>query len=298
MAEAYAGKTRFAFDDLLRIMQTLRAPGGCPWDREQDHVSLKRYLIEETYEVLEAIDLGRGALLCEELGDVLLQVVFHAEIADSFDMDDVISGICKKMIARHPHVFGGATARDASEVLTRWEEIKRSEKGVRDRATVLKTVPANLPALMRAYKVQQKASDAGFDWDALPPVLEMVREELREVGDALARDGVPVEGGAADGAGGAPALAASDVKTAEAGGSPAADAVAEELGDLFFAAVNLARFAGVHPELALTAATEKFIRRFEKMERLIVRGGGTLEGMSQAAMDEYWERVKRDDAGD
>ncbi|MDR3121501.1 MAG: nucleoside triphosphate pyrophosphohydrolase [Clostridiales bacterium] len=255
-----SAQERFSFDDLVAVMETLRAPGGCPWDREQDHVSLKRYLIEEAYEVLEAIDEKDETLLCEELGDVLLQVVFHANIA-AFDIGDVISGVCKKMVTRHPHIFGSVVAETSEAVLTNWEQIKREEKDLTDRSSVLKRVPHNLPALMRAYKVQQKARDAGFDWDDIGPVLGKAAEELDEVREALA--------------------------------AGRADAVQDEIGDLLFAVVNLSRFAKVHPELALTAATEKFIRRFEAMERLAEKDGRALDGMSLTEMDAYWKNVKR-----
>ena len=259
-------KTRYTFDDLVHVLEALLAPGGCPWDREQTHESLKRYLIEETYEVLEAIDLHDSEGLCEELGDVMLQVVFHANIAASFDIGDVITSVCKKMISRHPHVFGAAVADTSDEVLTNWEQIKREEKGLTDRhAPVLKRVPANLPALMRAYKVQQKARDAGFDWDSVTPVLDKVEEELAELRCAIA---------------------AGDAVGAE-----------DELGDLLFAAVNLSRFIKVHPELALTAAIGKFIRRFEAMEDLISGEGRRLADMSLADMDEYWLKVKNTEEG-
>jgi len=261
-AEALAGKERFTFYDLVRIMELLRAPGGCPWDREQDHVSLKRYLIEEAYEVLEAIDQKDDAHLCDELGDVLLQVVFHANVSEAFGVDDVCTAVCRKMIKRHPHVFGDAVAETADEVLVNWEQIKQREKGAKDHASILRGVPANLPALMRAYKVQQKARDAGFDWDSAAPVAAKVEEEWAELGEAMR---------AAD-----------------------ADATEDEFGDLLFAAVNLARFAGVHPELSLTRATEKFIRRFEAMERAVAAEGKQLAGMPLVEMDAYWERAKRE----
>jgi tetrapyrrole methylase family protein/MazG family protein len=339
-------KEHYSFGDLTDIMEKLRAPGGCPWDREQDHESLKKYLIEETYEVLEAIDKKSDADLCEELGDVLLQVVFHANIAKAFGIGDVIDGICKKMISRHPHVFGEAVADTSEEVLIRWEQIKRGEKGITRMAAPLRNVPANLPALMRAYKVQQKAADAGFDWDGVWPVLDKVREELDELRDALkaeelaaGQSGAAARGGARHGAGeahgvgesgssrragdepnGAPEEAAdggaapdATETRADASGEPemssaARDeaaqggaalceaenraAVLEEAGDLFFAAVNLSRFARVHPELALTAATEKFISRFEAMEAIAGGDGKSLEGMAPGEMDGYWERAK------
>ena len=258
--ENLINKQSYEFGDLLRVMEALLAPDGCPWDREQTHDSLKRYMIEEAYETLEAIDAGDAAMLCEELGDVLLQIVFHAKIASSFTIDDVIGGVCKKMISRHPHVFGSAVANTPDEVLTRWEDIKRDEKGFTDYAQTLKSVPSNLPALMRAYKVQQKARDAGFDWDDINPVLDKVEEELKELRGAVAsRDNASVE---------------------------------SELGDLLFATVNLSRFAHTHPELALTASTEKFIKRFAAMENMITGEGLNITDMTLGEMDVYWERVK------
>lgn len=256
-----ANKGSYGFDDLMRVLEALLGPGGCPWDREQTHESLKRYLIEEAYEVLEAIDLKDDRLLCDELGDVLLQVAFHANIAKTFGISDVADHVCKKMISRHPHVFGSVTADTADEVLTNWESIKRREKGQTEgRTQVLKGVPANLPALMRAYKVQQKARDAGFDWDAPGPVLDKAEEELAELRAAV-----------------------------NSGDQAAAE---EEFGDLLFAAVNVSRFIGVHPELALTAAVEKFIRRFEAAENMIKDDGLQMDKMGLAELDAYWEKVK------
>ena len=297
-----AEKKQFDFADLVTIMERLRAPDGCPWDGEQTHDSLKRYLIEESYEVLEAIDLKNDAMLCEELGDVLLQVVFHAHIAESFSISDVISGVCRKMIHRHPHVFGDVTVHDSDEVLVNWEEIKRREKGITDCATNLKKVPANLPALMRAFKVQQKAAEVGFDWDDIAPVFDKVLEEVEEVKDAL-RQRTEAAGGTTKDKSGGDRTDDADIHTDDTdirmddtddrmNAGSADDAVADEVGDLLFAAVNLARFAKVHPELALTAATEKFIRRFALMESLATQENRPLENMSLTELDQYWDRAK------
>jgi len=253
-------KESFNLDDLVLIMEILMSPEGCPWDRKQTHESLRRSLIEEAYEALEAIELKDDALLCEELGDVLLQVIFHACISDTFSIGDVLNGICRKLISRHTHVFGSVKAGTADEALENWESNKRLEKGQTDYAGELKRVPANLPALMRAYKVQQKAREAGFDWDDIIPVLDKVGEELSELRAAIA------SGDASD--------------------------IENETGDLLFASVNLSRFAKTHPELALNASTEKFIRRFEAMEKMAESEGLALSGMSLEEMDVYWERVK------
>jgi len=259
-------KKRYSFNDLLDIMEKLRSDKGCPWDREQTHESLKRYLIEETYEVLEAIDLNNTEKMIEELGDLLLQIVFHCQIGreeNRFDIEDVIDRICRKMIERHPHVFGDIQAETAAEVLVNWEKIKKKEKGAKSQTDVLKDVPRNLPALMRAYKVQQKAAQVGFDWDNINDVLLKVQEELDEVKGVL-----------------------------DAGSQENID---NEMGDLFFAAVNLARFAKVHPELSLTQATEKFISRFEKLEAKARQSGNELDKMTLAEMDALWNQVKEEE---
>ncbi|MCL2059016.1 MAG: nucleoside triphosphate pyrophosphohydrolase [Oscillospiraceae bacterium] len=294
-------KEKYDFGDLLRVMDALLAPDGCPWDREQTHESLKRYLIEEAYEVLEAIDAEDAAVMCEELGDVLLQIVFHAHIAADFDIGDVIEGVCKKMISRHPHVFGTVVANTPGEVLENWESIKRNEKGLTRHIQSLKGVPSNLPALMRAYKVQQKARDAGFDWDGVGPVLDKVEEELAELRRAIAASGSGGDGGSgsASGEGGSGGdnidSDSSNNGGGEVGGSKSVEKdgdIYEELGDFLFAAVNLSRFIDAHPELALTASTEKFIRRFGAMEEMIDSEGLQMKDMSLAEMDTYWDKVK------
>ena len=248
---------------LIDIMEELRSESGCPWDREQTHESLKKYLIEETYEFLEVIDMMDKRRMCEELGDVLLQVVFHAQIAKEnkdFDMTDVIDRICNKLIYRHPHVFGDVSAETSKEVLKNWEELKKKEKGIEDQTSVLKDVPKNLPALMRSYKVQQKAAQVGFDWDNTKDVFAKIREEIDELEQAVKnKDQVNMD---------------------------------EELGDVLFSIVNLSRFVKVHPELALTQATEKFIRRFEYIENKAVQLGKNLNEMTLSEMDELWEQAK------
>lgn len=256
-------KDQYSYEDLLAIMKKLRDPGGCPWDREQDHVSLKRYLIEEAYEVLEAIDEKRPDKLCDELGDLLLQVIFHARIAEEngqFSMADVISGVSRKMIHRHRHVFGEAEAETPDDVMKIWEQVKKEEKGHKTQTRVLKDVPSNLPALMRSFKVQQKAAQVGFDWDDVGDAFKKVQEEAAELMEAREEmDAAKME---------------------------------EEVGDLLFAVVNVSRFLKVQPELALTATVNKFIRRFEYVETKSAEQGKSLEDMTLAEMDALWDECK------
>lgn len=254
-------RVRFDFGDLLTIMERLRGEDGCPWDRVQTHESLRKYLIEEAYETAGAIDEDDPDHLADELGDVLLQVVFHASIGRSmgdFTISDVTTAICRKMLRRHPHVFGQAHCETAGEVNASWEQIKKAERGLESAASVLADVSAALPALTRAAKVQKKAANVGFDWDAPLEALPKVHEEADEVRDEL-----------------------------ENGRDPG-----EELGDLLFSCVNVARLSGQDPEEALTKATEKFIRRFTSMENSIKSDGKSLEGLTLAEMDVYWNKVK------
>jgi tetrapyrrole methylase family protein/MazG family protein len=256
-------KERYSYQDLLDITAKLRAPDGCPWDREQTHKSLKRYLIEESYEVLEAIDGESPDKLCDELGDLLLQVVLHSQIAKEegqFDMSDVVHGVSSKMVSRHRHVFGDEVAETPDDVMKIWEEVKKSEKGLDTQTQVLKGVPGNLPALMRSYKVQEKAAQVGFDWDDAKDAFLKVKEEGKELEEAY-RSG--------------------DAAHME-----------EELGDMLFAVVNVSRFLKIQPELALTAATNKFIRRFEYVEQKAMDNGKQLKDMSLAEMDALWDEAK------
>lgn len=253
-----ASDPRRPIERLLEIMARLRSPEGCPWDREQTHASIKPQLVEECYEVLEAIDAESPAMLKEELGDLLLHVVFHAQMADEaghFNFDDLTQAIAEKLVRRHPHVFGEAEARNAEDVLVAWDAIKAREKP--ERRGPLEGVPRHLPALMRAHEIGKKAAKVGFDWpDKRGPVAK-----IHEEADELAAE--------------------TDPGRAE-----------EELGDLLFAIVNLARHLKVDPEQALTRATDKFIRRFEAMRSRIEAAGGTLDGMSLEAMDRVWDQVK------
>ncbi|MDD2503585.1 MAG: nucleoside triphosphate pyrophosphohydrolase [Clostridia bacterium] len=256
---------RYKFRHLVEIMEMLRAPEGCPWDREQSHESLKQYLIEETYEVLEAVDLKDMNKLAEELGDVLLQVVFHAQVArehGEFDIGDVITEVCEKMIHRHTHIFGDVHVNSAEQVIDNWEAIKKEEKGLKSHTQVLKDIPRILPALMRSCKVQKKAALAGFDWDKTEDAMAKMEEEYQELKDAYS--------------------------------SGRRDKIHEELGDLLFAAVNVSRFLKEEPELALTDATEKFIRRFAYIEKNADR---PLEDMTLKEMDHLWNQAKESFSG-
>ena len=248
-------------EDLIRIMELLRSPEGCPWDREQTSQSIRRNMLEEAYEVAEAIDEGSSEHLKEELGDVLLQVVFHARLAQEagqFDFPDVVDGVCKKLVFRHPHVFGTQRAEDAGGALTAWEAQKREEKGQKTAGDTLDAVARSLPALMRAEKIQAKAAKAGFDWDRVDPVLDKLTEEAGELARAARGDGDP----------------------------------GEELGDLLFAAVKAGRFLGLDSELALHAACEKFIRRFRRVEILADK---PLETLDVPALEALWRRAKAEE---
>ena len=247
---------------LLDIMSTLRAEGGCPWDREQTLESLKNNLVEETYEVVDAIDSQDRTNLQEELGDLLLQVVFQSQICTeegSFTFDDVARGICEKLIRRHPHIFGSLTADTPEEVLRNWEAIKKQEKGDA-RRSVLSGVPRSMPALDKAWQVQKKVARVGFDWDNLDDVVAKVTEELREIEEAIAENDQ--------------------------------DAIQEELGDLLFATVNLCRHVKGHPEDLLKAAVQKFTTRFQQVETLAESQHKALADCSLAEMDALWDQVK------
>ncbi len=256
-------KEKYNIEDLLTIMRLLRSEDGCPWDREQTHQSIRKNLIEETYEAAEAIDREDMPLLKEELGDVLLQVVFHARMEEekgNFSFDDVADGICKKLIVRHPHIFADVTADNAEQVLANWDSIKKKEKGQQTAAETLAAVSSALPALMRAQKVQQRAARAGFDYDETGQAMADLESEVRELKEALASDD--------------------------------STAVEEELGDLIFAAVNVARFSKTDAEEALSRSTEKFMRRFERVEQL---AGEEKLDLKEAPLDELnrlWKRAK------
>jgi len=255
-----------AFGRLVDIMKTLRGPEGCPWDREQDLRSLRRYVLEEAYEVVHAIDEDDMDGLPSELGDLLLQVVFLSQMADEsglFDVRTVVDAINDKLVRRHPHVFGEGKLDTAEEVLQRWETAKRDERGG---GSVLDDIPESFPALARAEKLGRRASNLGFDWPDAAGVLLKIREELDEVEAAVAQ--------------------------AEKDGARRSRDVEHEIGDLLFAVSNLARHMGMSPEVALRAASEKFERRFRAIEPQIVSG----EAESLEAMDALWDEVKRAEA--
>jgi len=269
------------FSKLIDLMATLRAPDGCPWDRKQTHESLKPYLLEEAYEVLETIDHRDTAKLKEELGDVLLQVIFHSQIASesgTFTINEVVDHLAAKLVRRHPHVFGDPDAAtkpaNGEQVLSQWEEIKRAERQAAGGAqSALDGVPKALPALLRAYQVQARASRVGFDWShdatGLADVFKKIAEEIGELQEALA---------------------------AEVAASPSAsrqNEVAGELGDLLFSLVNLARFLKVNPEDALRLSTNRFVDRFVLVESQAAEQQRPLSGMTAAELDGLWENAKR-----
>jgi len=269
------------FERLVALQARLRAPNGCPWDREQTHATLRTYLIEEAYEVLDAMNSGDDVKFAEEMGDLLLQVVFHSQIATEqgrFTVADVIREVHEKMVRRHPHVFGEKRARDAAEVLRNWEQIKAQERqgaqGREGNATakterpksLLDGVPRTLPATMEGLQLTRKASRAGFDWDNAHGVFEKLREECAELRHA------------------------SETKDAAR--------VEEEMGDLLFAAVNLARFLQVDPEIALKNANAKFARRFREMERLSADNGQAFAEVPRAEKEKLWDATKRNEKAD
>ena len=238
----FTRKPHYDYADLLEIIRLLRSEDGCPWDKAQTHKSIRRGLLEEAYEAAEAIDNDDPVLLKEELGDVLMQVVFHADIesdAGRFTMDDVCDGVVKKLLFRHPHVFGDGQAETAERVGVSWEQLKRQEKGQKTAADTLDSVARSLPGTWRAEKLQKKAADAGFDWRSVNGALDKLDEEVRELHRAVETNGN----------------------------------VPEELGDVLFAAVKVGRFCGVDPEEALHGTCEKFIRRFRAMEEAAAREG-------------------------
>ena len=264
------------FERLVKLQARLRAPNGCPWDVEQTHLTLRTYLIEEAYEVLEALESGDDAKFAEELGDLLLQVVFHAQIATEerrFTAADVVRGIHQKMVRRHPHVFGEVRAKNAKEVLKNWEQIKAEERRAKnaeqgtaaadqakEAASLLDGIPHTLPAVMQGFQLTRRASRIGFDWENVGGVIEKLHEELGELRKAQS--------------------------------AQAAEQIEDEIGDVLFAAVNLARFLKVDPEIALKRTNAKFTSRFREMERLARDTGRKLADVPREEMESFWERAK------
>ena len=251
------------FSRLVEIMSILRGENGCPWDREQSHKSLRQHLLEEAYEVIETIDKERYDELAGELGDLLLQVVFHAQMASEegrFDIHDVIQEINEKLIRRHPHVFGDAEINSAEEQVTHWEQLKLTHEG---KKSAIDGVPKQLPALLRAFRMQKKASTVGFDWPDVEPVWHKVAEEFEELREACTK---------------------SDEKKIE-----------EEFGDLLFSLVNLSRFLKVNPEDALRMTIEKFYSRFRQVEQEFGKQGKAMRGATLEEMDEVWDRIKKEE---
>ncbi len=253
--------TKKPIDELLEIMATLRGPEGCPWDKEQTHQSLKPYVVEEAYELVEAVDGGENGEIREELGDLLLQIIFHSQIAAEagrFDFDDVTREINEKLVRRHPHVFGDKRAIDVEEVLQNWERIKTETEGKKK----TKRHPGT-PILHRALRMQEKAVSFGFDWEETSQLLEKLEEEVAEVREAVA--------------------------------TGSREEITEELGDLFFMAVNLSRFLDIHPEDALEHSMSKFGKRFRTMEEMAAKGERSLKEMNLAEMEAYWQEAKKNE---
>jgi tetrapyrrole methylase family protein/MazG family protein len=251
------------FSSLVEIMSRLRGEGGCEWDRAQTHATLRQYLLEEAHEVVDAISRKNMALLCEELGDLLLQILFHAQIASEkgeFTITDVIESISEKMVRRHPHVFSDASAATPEAVSLQWEQIKKTMEN-RNHASLVGGVPRSFPSLLRAAKITKKAARAGFDWENTGQVLKKVGEEMEELKEAIS------------------------------GGDP--EKMEHELGDVLFALVNLARFLNIHPEVAMVAANERFERRFEAMEKIAEQSGCSINQADLITLDRLWEKAKK-----
>jgi tetrapyrrole methylase family protein/MazG family protein len=257
-------KEKYEFSDLLDIMRYLRGDDGCPWDKVQTHESIKKYLIEEAYEVMDTIG-GKDEKFCEELGDLLLQIIFHSQIAQergSFDVHDVINVICKKLVSRHRHVFGDVVADSPEEVIKSWDEIKKGEKGLKSHTENLEDVPKAFPGLMRSYEVQKRAAKVGFDWDNIGGAFEKLKEEVGELEEATKEGNI--------------------------------EHIEEEVGDMFFAMVNVSRFLKVQPEMAVSNTIKKFINRFRYIENKSNLLGKDLNDMNLVEMDAMWDEAKKD----
>lgn len=263
MAVEFEQKDKYGINDLISIVGLLRSPEGCPWDRAQTHSSIKKNFIEETYEVIEAINKQSTEGLKEELGDILLQVALHCEMEKeqgNFGFDDVCNDICQKLIIRHPHVFGEVSAQDVDAALSNWDAVKLKTKGMKKQSEAMSSIPMELPALMRAQKVQSKAAKAGFDWNNCDGAFDKIREEINELIHAINLDD--------------------------------SSKISEEFGDVLFSCVNVARFIDVDSEEALTAATDKFIKRFIIVERLAAEKGISMKDSSIEELDLLWDKAK------
>ena len=257
-------KEKYTFDDFKKIIEILRSPEGCPWDREQTHNTIRNEFIEETYEAVDAIDRGDKTDLCEELGDVLLQIMLHSQIADEngdFNVEDVIDGVAKKMVLRHPHVFGDVSVENSAQVLENWDKIKKTEKHQTSYTDTLKSVPMSYPALMRAQKIQKRAGKVGFDFESIEAPLQKLNEEHAELLEAIATGDK--------------------------------EKITEEYGDLLFTMVNISRFLKIDSEEALQKASDKFIRRFEAVEDAADKKGKDMKEMSLKELDALWDDVKK-----
>lgn len=258
-------KEKYTIDDLIEIVRLLRSENGCPWDKEQTHKSIRMDFLEEVYEVIEAIDFESKEMLREELGDVLLQVVFHSQIEtekDSFNFSDVTDDICKKLIIRHPHVFGEVSVSSSEEVLKNWDRIKKDTKGQETFTDTLKSVPRVFPSLLRASKLGKRASRANLDFNNPDDALKSLKSEVDELSAAMKAD-----------------------DTAK---------ISEEIGDVIFSAVNVARKSGLNAEELLTQANEKFIARFEKVEQMAIENNENMQDLSADKLDKYWNKAKED----
>ena len=264
MTVEFEFKDKYDISDLIEIVKVLRAPGGCPWDREQTHESIKKNFIEETYEVIEAINKKSPAMLKEELGDILLQVALHAEMErelGNFEFNDIANDIVKKLIIRHPHVFGDVSAQTEEEALSSWDNAKAQSKGIKNQSESMLSVPRELPALMRAQKIQHKAAKAGFDWDNADGAFDKLDEEINELKIAVAHgDKSEIE---------------------------------DEFGDVLFSCVNISRFLKVDSEEALTAATDKFLERYIEVEKLAKENGVDMKEASIEELDALWDKAKK-----
>lgn len=263
MIDNFEFKDKYNFYDLVEVIRCLRSEGGCPWDIEQTHESIKKNLIEETYETIEAINKKSIPMLREELGDVMMQVIFHAQIeneAGNFNIDDVADENAKKLIERHPHVFGSVNVNGVEDVLTNWDAIKRKSKKQKSTSDSIASVPRELPALMRAEKIQGKAAKVGFDWSEVSGALDKLYEEIDELKSAVAKGDK--------------------------------ENTFEELGDLLFSVVNVSRFIDCDSEEALTAATDKFVTRFAVVEKLAEERGIDMKSSPLDELDKLWDEAK------